>query len=165
MLETDGTGRRWQTRPWPSFYGFVPPTRIGYAAHLFPQEKARMAAPKLNDFNERRKAAAEAKSALAAKFRAKPAPDDPIMIARRAEQQRLAEAREVRAAERRAAKEAELARLREQDEVRKAEEANRLAEIARREAEKAAEAIRMAAERKAIRDAKYAARKARGGKK
>jgi len=130
-----------------------------------PHEKALMPAPKLHDFNERRKSAIEAKKALAAKFLAQPAPDDPIMIARREEQQRLAEAREARAAERRAAKEAEAARLREQDEVRKAAEAERLAEIARREAEKAAEAIRMAAERNAIRDAKYAARKARGGKR
>ncbi len=113
-----------------------------------------MAGFKDQNFNDRRSTSADAKKALLEKFRAKPAADDPEVQARLAERQKIAEARAARAAEREAAKQAEAARL--------AAEAAEAKARAEREAAEAAE--RLAAEeleRKAARDARYAARKAR----
>jgi hypothetical protein len=102
-----------------------------------------MGAFKDNIYSERAAASANAKKALLEKFKAKPPPDDPAVLARAAERQAIAEAREQRAAERRAAKEAE---------------------AARRAAEQAARDLQLKAERQAARDARYAARKARSGR-
>jgi hypothetical protein len=106
------------------------------------------------NFDDRISAAAAAKQALLERFRARPAPDDPAEIARQASLKAIADARDVRAAERRAAKEAELARLAAEEAARKA-----AAEAAAKEAR--ANAAAEEAARKAARDAKYAARKAR----
>ena len=107
-----------------------------------------------DNFNDRKEAAANAKRALLARFKAQPGPDDPAVQQRMAERAAIAEAREARMAERRVAREA--------DEARKAEEA-RAAQVAAAAAaaEAAARARELAIEQKAARDARYAARKAR----
>jgi hypothetical protein len=106
-----------------------------------------MAAPKHMDFNERRKAAATAKQALLERFRAAPGPDDPSVAQR--------------TAERRAAKEAEARRLAAEEAARIAEQKARDAEAAALLAKKAAEERALEVQRKAARDQRYAARKAR----
>src|ERR1700759_315607 len=106
------------------------------------------------NFDDRISAAAAAKQALLERFRARPSADDPSEIARQAALKAIADARDARAAERRAAKEAELARIAAEEAARKAaeQEAARQARIRAMEEEAA---------RKAERDRKYAARKAR----
>jgi hypothetical protein len=129
-------------------------------------------------YKDRQTAAAEAKKALAAKFLEKPPfnPEDPAYIERQAQRRAIVEARDAReaqrAAERAAKAAAEAARLAEEariaEEARKEEE--RLAEEARkadealRELQRIEEAARKTeseAQKKAERDARYAARKAR----
>lgn len=120
-----------------------------------------MSAFKKDHFSNRLTSAAAAKEALLARFRARPGPDDPAVVARRAAQSAIDDAREIRAAERKVARAAEEARLAVEREVQ-AQEA--LAEAAAKEAAKAAavaESLELAAQRKAARDAKYAARVAR----
>lgn len=113
-------------------------------------------------FADRLQEAANARKAALERFRARPAPDDPQVVKRREERMRIAAAREARAAERRAQKEAEAAVRAEREAVERAE----------REARERKEAIEKlirdsagAAERKAARDARYAARKARQKKR
>ncbi|MDA8870131.1 DUF6481 family protein [Rhizobiaceae bacterium] len=113
---------------------------------------------------DRRQAALDAKKAMLERFRAKPSPDDPKVIAKREERARIAEAREERRKERE--KQAELDRIEEE----------RLAEVARQEEIAAEEARQKAArdeadrlvaeeaEAKAERDRKYAARRDRKSK-
>ena len=134
-----------------------------------------MAIYREKDIFERRNAANEAKKALLERFKAKPADDDPAVLARKAERQAILEARAIR--------EAEKARLRQERLEREAKErAEReaIAEAARLAAEQAAaeeaklketeENERIArlladeAARKAKRDARYAARKQRVGR-
>jgi len=152
---------------------------IRYLTASTTKEKAGMSGYKGTNFNDRAKAAAAAKQAALEKFRAKPAPDDPAVLARQAERQAIAEARAQRAAEREVARQAEAARLAAEAETRRVEQLARDAEEKRRQAEEAIEekrrqaeaaveaaqqAIRnaeMEVERKAARDARYAARKAR----
>ena len=142
-----------------------------------------MNVPKYQDFNERRVAAANAKKALVEKFKARPGPDDPAVIARQEELKAIAEARDARNAERAAAKAAEVERKRLEavaaaaaEAARQAEAEARAKDAAVRRAEEIARAIQLdqdaktraqalAAEQKAIRDARYAARKARGSKR
>jgi hypothetical protein len=129
------------------------PGRIGYGPAATAREGAPVAVFK-DDFKERKEAAANARKALLARFKAAPGPDDPGYQERQAELKRVAEAREARIAERRAAMAAE--------EARKAEEARAAAAAAAvAAAEAAARARALAAEQKAARDARYAARKAR----
>ena len=106
------------------------------------------------NFDDRLSAAAAAKQALLERFRARPSTDDPVWIAQQEALKAIADARDGRNAERKAAKEAEAARV--------AAElvAKRLAEQAEAVAAKA-RAATLEIERKAARDAKYAARKAR----
>src|SRR4051794_2660798 len=66
---------------------------------------------KNDDFNNRLTSAAKAKTALLERFRARPGPDDPAVIARKKAQAEIEAAREIRAAERKAAREAEAIRL------------------------------------------------------
>ena len=106
------------------------------------------------NFDDRLSAAAAAKQALLERFRARPSPDDPAEIERQAALKAIADARDVRNAERKAAKEAEAARL-------AAEEAAKRVEEQKAAIEAKARAVAQEAERKAIRDARYAARKAR----
>ncbi len=129
--------------------------------------------PYKNDtFSARANAAASAKTAIVARFRARPGPDSAVVMEQRAAHHAVAVARETRAAERKAAREAEVAqqaaaehaRQLEQT-AREAEEAARIAahavEQAAQEADNAARAVALAAEQKAARDARYAARAAR----
>ena len=74
-----------------------------------------------NKFTDRAEAAAAAKKAMLEKFRAKPSPDDPAVLARAAERKAIADAREVRAAERKLARDAEDARRAAEDAARQAE--------------------------------------------
>jgi hypothetical protein len=113
-----------------------------------------MAGFKDQQFDKRRGASAEAKRAMLEKFKARPAEDDPTVVARRAERQRIAEERAAREAAREAA--------RQEEKTRQEAEAAEARERAEREAAEAAEREAAAeAERKAARDARYAARKAR----
>jgi hypothetical protein len=126
------------------------------------------------DFSERRTAAVEAKKALLERFKAKPAADDPAVIAKQQERQAILAARAIREKEKEKARQEKLAR-----EAAERAERERLAEIARKEAEelarieaeaRAAEELERVArqlneeaEQKAKRDARYAARKSRTG--
>jgi hypothetical protein len=127
------------------------------------------------DFNERLTAQNEAKRALLEKFKARPAADDPRMLARQAERQAILEARAKRDAEKERLKQERLAReARERAEREAIAEAARIAaeeaaqaEAKRREAEENERIARLLsdeAERKAKRDARYAARKSRVGR-
>ena len=87
-----------------------------------------MSANKIDKFTDRLSKAEAAKAAMLARFKARPGPDDPAVIARRAEMAAIEEAREKRLAERKAAKEAA---------AREAEEAAR-AWIERRKAARTA---------------------------
>ena len=134
-----------------------------------------MAIYREKDIFERRNAANEAKKALLARFKAKPAADDPAVLARQAERKAILEARAIREAEKARLKQEKLAR-----EAAEKAEREAAAEVARIAAEEAAaaeakireaeEAERIALEladeaaRKAKRDARYAARKARVGR-
>jgi len=115
-------------------------------------------------FTDRLETAAKAKQALLEKARQKDPANDPEFAARQAARIAAAREREERETERRNAKLAEHARVK----------AEREAEAARKAAEAAAEAERIRvgkrlvskpvlseAEQKALRDARYAARKAR----
>lgn len=102
-----------------------------------------MSTAKYFKYQNRAADAAAAKQAMLERFKARPGPDDPAVVARQAELKAIEDARAAREAERLEAKQAELAR-------QKAEAA----------AAVAAEKARLA-EQKAARDAKYAARKAR----
>ncbi|RJG42914.1 MULTISPECIES: DUF6481 family protein [unclassified Mesorhizobium] len=134
-----------------------------------------MAIYKEQDFSERRNAANEARKALLERFKSRPAEDDPEVQARKAERQAILEAREKRNAEKEKLKQERLAR--EAIEKAEREAAAEAARIAAEEAAAAEAKIREAeetdritrlladeAERKAKRDARYAARKARGGR-
>jgi len=127
------------------------------------------------DIFERRNAANEAKKALLERFKSKPAADDPAVLARQAERKAILEARAIREAEKARLKQEKLAREAAEKAEREAiAEAARVAaeaaaaeEAKRREAEEAERiAFELADEaaRKAKRDARYAARKARVGR-
>ncbi len=114
-----------------------------------------------DNFKDRATAAADARKKLAERFLQAPKPDDPRVQALAAERKAIAEARELRQAERARAKaeeearRAEEARLRAIEEARAAEEARLLA------IQERAKQLQAAAEAKAARDARYAARKAK----
>ena len=114
-----------------------------------------------NKFTDRQSASAEAKRSVLAKFQARPPADDPAVLARAAERQAIAEAREARMAERRREREIEAARREAERLAAEAAEAERRkAEEARLAEEARAEAL-LKLQQKAARDARYAARKAR----
>ncbi|WP_007754807.1 DUF6481 family protein [Rhizobium sp. CF080] len=123
--------------------------------------------PNDNSFAERRKTAADAKRELLAKFASAPKLSDPAMQERRAEREAVAAAREARRAEREAQKAAENERqLREAAELAAAAEAHEKAAAEARQAEtndRVARVVADEAARKAERDRRYAARKARQG--
>lgn len=113
-------------------------------------------------FNDRLAAAAKARQALVEKYKSRPGEDDPEIIKLREQQKAVAEAR--------AAREAEKAeRKRIEAEERAAKEAAEKAERERLAKRAAIDAVirgeQIAAEQKAKRDARYAARKARKGGK
>ncbi len=95
---------------------------------------------------------------MMAKFRQRPGPDDPAVSERRLARAAVSAAREGRLADRetkRLAEEAELATVRE------AQAADQVAQERRAAVEKEANDAKLETERKAARDARYAARKAR----
>jgi Family of unknown function (DUF6481) len=105
-------------------------------------------------FADRQKAAQEARKNILNKFRAKPGHDDPAVMQRQAE-------REAQAADRAKAKLAREAAKAEKK-IRDAEAAEQAAALLAREKEDAAaRETALEAERKAARDARYAARKKR----
>jgi hypothetical protein len=115
----------------------------------------------LKELAERRAAAAEAKKLLLKKFDSAPKPSDPEMLAKRAEREAIAAAREARRAEKE--------RLAQEKLARKQAEVEALAQAALEQAEAAkveanrhvARVVADEAERKAERDRRYAARKAK----
>jgi regulator of protease activity HflC (stomatin/prohibitin superfamily) len=130
---------------------------------------------KEQNFADRRGAANDAKKALLAKFKARPSDDDPAVIARKAERQRILEEREKREIEKEKKRQERLAIEAKERAEREAREAVERAEREAREAEEARireaeEMERLAAEmadeaaKKAKRDARYAARKQRNGR-
>jgi hypothetical protein len=109
---------------------------------------------KSDDFSERLSTAAKAKQASLEKFRARPRADDPAVAEQQAARLATSQARDVRRATRAAETvrlQSEAIRQAAEEEVRKATE----------EAEQAAHEVTLQGERKAARDARYAARKAR----
>lgn len=116
-------------------------------------------------FNDRLEAAAKAKQAQLERARAKSPLNDPDFTRRQAERKRLAEEREARVAARAAEKAAAAQREAERRAAEEAArlEAERLADEARAKArrEEADRLVALAAEQKAARDARYAARKQR----
>ena len=125
-----------------------------------------------SNFADRITSAATAKQALVEKLKSKPAADDPEVLRKQAERQAVVEAREKRLAEKEEAKRAQLAREAEERVAREtaeaAAEAERQAQLELHKAaaepprvQRAARILSDEAERKAIRDARYAARKAR----
>jgi Family of unknown function (DUF6481) len=112
-------------------------------------------------FSDRLNAAAAAKKAALERFHTRPGPDDPAVREQQAARKAISDAREVRVAERQAAREAEAAHQAVEQAAKAAEQAAREAEERRLTAETAARAVALEAERKAARDARYAARKAR----
>ena len=120
-----------------------------------------MNARKKDTFADRLTEAAKARTAMLERFRARPGPDDPAVIARRAAQAAIEEARDIRIAERKAAKEAEAIVKAAAQAALAAEPEAKAREQAILAAEAAARAIDLAAAQKAARDARYAARTAR----
>ena len=117
-----------------------------------------MSSPPNKNFNERLSTAAKAKKAMLEKFRARPTADDPAVVARRETRQAISAAREARNSEREAAR-AEL-QAREAAERQARELADQDQQV-REAAERAEREVTLESERKAARDARYAARKAR----
>jgi hypothetical protein len=111
------------------------------------------------NLNDRLSASAAARKALIEGFKAKR--DDPEMLARRAALKEISDAREIRRSQRQAAQQVEAARLAEETAAAAAEQKAREDEEERLAQEAKANAAALEAERKAKRDARYAARKAR----
>ena len=111
-----------------------------------------------NSFGSRIADKAKARQAIQDRIKARPGPVDPEFEKIRVEREAIAVARELRLAERKAAKEEKLAREKAEQEAHELavkEEADRIAD----------EAIATQADQKSARDARYAARKARKGGK
>jgi len=112
-------------------------------------------------FDNRQKAAAEAKRKVQERFRAQPGPDDPAVIARLAEQKAQGEVRAIRQAEaqRRAEdKAAGIAAAKAEAVAQKQRDAE---DAVRAVIEEKRRAAQLLVEQKAARDARYAARKKR----
>lgn len=117
-----------------------------------------MAGFKEPGFADRQKAAQQARKNILNKFRSQPGADDPEVLKRRAEREAIAAARTQAKEAREAAK---------ADQKRREEEAAAAAaaQLLREQEEAAAKQTELEAEQKAKRDARYAARKARGKKR
>ena len=121
-----------------------------------------MSFPNKQALTDRLDAAAKARTETLARFRARPAADDPAVIERDIARRAIIDAREIRAAER--AEQQKVARAL----AEAAAEAERQAEVERQEAERLAaeeRAVARQAELKAQRDARYLARKAKAQRK
>ncbi|WP_132250941.1 DUF6481 family protein [Methylobacterium segetis] len=113
---------------------------------------------KTNPIVDRLEAAAKARQATLARFRARPSADDSIVLARQAARRTVVQAREVRVNEREMARLA--AEAQRETEALAARECE-AAEAARQAAEKVERQASLVAEQKAARDARFVARKAR----
>jgi hypothetical protein len=117
------------------------------------------------DFSDRLSAAKNARQAMTAKFLQRPGSDDPAVVERRQAREAVSAARAARMAEREAHAAAAAAEKAAQQERASAEAAAAAAEEAARQEREAAEneanKVRLEAEQKAARDARYAARKSR----
>ncbi len=120
-----------------------------------------MTAFKGSTFKDRAETAAQAKKALLEAFKNRIPVDDPALQARQAARREVMEARDQRAAERQRLKTEEEARSKAEQEARAKAEAE---DTERRATDAAARDEQIRNERKAARDARYAARKARRGK-
>ncbi len=121
-----------------------------------------MTAFKHDKLEQRLTAASAAKQALLEKYRQRPGPDDPAVIARRNERAALSAERDLRLAERDRQRAAEAARIAgEREAAALAAAAEQAAADERAALAKAAEDEALKVEQKAARDARYAARKAR----
>lgn len=107
---------------------------------------------------DRLEATAKAREATLARFRSRPAADDPAVLANQAARRAIVEARDVRATEREAAR---LAAEAEREAEALAAKERAEAEVIRQAAEKVERQAALAAEQKSARDARFAARKAR----
>lgn len=116
-------------------------------------------------FGDRLSAAGNARQAMVAKFLKRPGPDDPENSQRRAARAAVSAARDVRKAEREAARSIENARAAAERDAHAAAAAaaarERTIEEDRLTADKNAADVALQIERKAARDARYAARKTR----
>jgi hypothetical protein len=123
---------------------------------------------KESGFDDRLTAAANAKKAQLQKFLAKSAANDPALAGRQSVRQGIAAARHVRLAERKSSRrESEAQAAAEQAAfaaARAAEQTARDAAAAERAVRDAADAVALKNDQKTARDARYAARKARGRK-
>lgn len=114
-----------------------------------------------NSLNDRLENKMQAKQALLERLKKMPKPDDPEVLARKAERAAAAERTRLARAERAAAKaRAEQERLEREAEEKRAQ-AELEAKLAREEADRQ---VALLAEQKAARDARYAARKKRKAK-
>jgi Family of unknown function (DUF6481) len=107
-------------------------------------------------FTDRQKAAQEARKSILNKFRAQPGPNDPAVKARQAKREALAAERAKATLAREAAK-AERKRLEEEVAAAAA------AQLLREKEEALARQAALEADQKALRDARYAARKKKKG--
>jgi hypothetical protein len=114
------------------------------------------------NFDERRQNAEAAKKAKLEKIRALTVQINQGAVERLASRHAIIAAREVRAAEREAARLADEVRAAEDEAAREIALKSKQAERDARATEQAEREVASAAERKAARDARYAARKARG---
>ena len=117
-----------------------------------------MAGFKEPGFADRQKAAQQARQNILNKFRSQPGADDPEVAKRRAEREAIAAARSQAKKAREAAKAEE--KHREEEAAAAA-----AAQLLREQEEEAARQAALEADQKAKRDARYAARKARGKKR
>ena len=122
-----------------------------------------------SDLGDRLSAADKAKKALLDRFKAKTSPDDPEVAKRAAERKAVHDARIARetqrATEKKAAAEAAAERQRMDAEAKVKADQEDIERKARELRETADREVELEAARKAERDARYAARKARGKKK
>ena len=114
-----------------------------------------------NSLSDRIENKMRAKQALLERLSKMPKPDDPEVIARKAERAAAAERRRIAKAEREAAKVQAEREREEREAAEKIAEAERAAKLAREEADRQ---VALLAEQKAARDARYAARKKRKSK-
>lgn len=111
-----------------------------------------------NSMTDRLKAATDARAAALARFRDRPPADDPRVLARKAERAQIVRERAIRVAAREQARREAEARAAAEAE---AERERIAAEEIRAAEEKVAQAAAARLEQKALRDARYAARKAK----
>jgi hypothetical protein len=127
-----------------------------------PSAKSSAPSPKHNNsVADRLGAAAAAKQAMLDRFKSRPSADDPAYIEQQAALKAVSDARDARAAQRRAERQAEAERQAAAAAAKKAEQAAADVERQRQAREAVFRAEALEREKKAARDAKYAARKAR----